>query len=196
MKDSSVPAFHNNPHFKEYDPYRPQQWDPAKPLDRRLKLKRTLRRPFVMDLGDGARTMDGWRGITGLPIIERHWYFAVGCKVFDGLCINQGAFDEIDCASCIKSTFESFIKGCKHREFYIDPFGTRRCVACKDELGQEEDPDIYEEDDSPEEDDPPERDDVECIVNDRWSKNYRSWNIQGRWNQTEQDGAGGAPWMS
>jgi hypothetical protein len=152
-------------------------------IQRESKIRRTIKRPFVIDLGEKLKRMEGWIDGKGRPLYRRHWYNAVGCKVFDGLCINQADFNEIDCAQCIKSTFESLINGCRHREVYVDQYGTIRCVDCKDELGQMEDSDVFEDDDPGEISDPMERDDADSISNHPLCRNYRSWNLEGRGSQ-------------
>lgn len=163
----------------EYTPYREIDSESSFAPPR---LRRTVRRPFIVNLGDSLHRMeDCYR--EGKPMYRRRWYHTVGCSVFDGICINQDDFEEIDCASCIRSTFECFIKGCSHKEFYVDRHGTRRCTSCKIELGQDEDPDIYEEDDFREADDPPERDDPEMFLNLPREETYRKWNIERRFNQ-------------
>lgn len=96
--------------------YRWKDLDPGKDsLAPRPKLRRTLKRPFVTGLGETDKISDFYIGRSGRPVVHRTWYHGVGCSVFDGLCINQEEFEKIDCLACIKSTFESFIKGCPHR---------------------------------------------------------------------------------
>jgi hypothetical protein len=178
------------------NPYRSQLWDPGREKpEARPKLRRTVKRPFVSDVGEHAEELKNYIGRSGRRLIRRTWYHGVGCTVFDGLCINQTEFEEIDCAACIRSTFESFIRGCKHREFYVDQYGTRRCVDCKDELGQDEDPDSHEDDDPGEEDDfkeydgtEHEMDDVDLLLNRRVYGNCCSWNIEGKWDQRPIEG--------
>ena len=92
---------------------------------------------------------------------------------------------EIDCALCIRSTFEAFIKGCDHREHYVDPYGTIRCAACKAELGQMEDSDVFEDTDPREIDDPDECDEDDILH--LKSRIYASWNLDDRWNQVPPD---------
>ena len=198
FKEVQEPQIYNS-WTEPCNPYRSQAWDPGseKP-EPRPKLKPTVKRPFVTDVGEKAELMQNWIGRSGGSLIRRRWYHGVGCSVFDGLCINQAEFDGIDCAACIKSTFECFIKGCKHREFYVDRHGTRRCVDCKTELGQDEDPDSHEDDDPGEEDDfkevegaEDEMDDVDLILNHRLFRNYCSWNIEGKWDQRPPEGKQG-----
>jgi hypothetical protein len=173
-------------------PYRcdyrtPDEKFPALPTD----LKRSVKRPFIIPLGceiqrTNTATCSHHSGMI-LPILKREWYHGLGCMVFDGLCANQSDFSKIDCAACIKSTFESFIKGCDHAETYVDQYGTRRCVACKDELGQDEPDDMPEEDDFLEDCDPREEDIPEDILNS-YNPNYRTWNLEGRFDQREEAG--------
>ena len=150
------------------------------------KIKPTLKRPFIIpEVEDGppkiTRIWNGnrWEAATkkGPPI--------VGCAVFDGLCICQENHDEINCKECIKATFEAFLKGCRHREVYVDQYGTVRCAACKIELDQVEDSEPYEADDFLEEDDPPETDDADMILNgeDFKYQKYRTWGLEGAENQ-------------
>lgn len=164
----------------EYTPYR--QTDAGSGFGA-PQLKRTLRRPFIVSMQETIQRLDNWKGVDGRPVHRRKWYHSVGCGIFDGICINQENFDEIDCAQCIRSTFESFIMGCQHREFYVDQYGTRRCAACKAELGQDEDADVFEEDDFLEEDDPAEVCDPEIFLNRSDYGSYRKWNLERRFDQ-------------
>ena len=182
----------------EYTPYRsvegPNGTNPTVPL---AKIKRTIKRPFVIppkvssEISKGIPTYYVIEGKYRIRAVTYKWLFGVGCSIFDGLCINQDDFSRIDCAACIKSTFESFIKGCEHQEAYVDQYGTRRCVACKDELGQDEPDDPPEmgdhsEDDDPagEEDDPPEYSYPESFLDRKGMEAYNSWNLEGKTDQS------------
>lgn len=175
-----------------YDPVRAEVYDlgDREGVTDRPKLRRTLKRPFIIDLGENHEILDDWLGLNGDPVSRRTWYHGFGCAVFDGICINQTEFLAIDCAACIKSTFESFVKGCKHNKTYIDQHGTRRCAVCKDELGQDELDDFLECDDFPENDDPLEKGeadeygDPDILLSCAEMTGYRSWNIDGKLDQT------------
>jgi len=179
-----------------YNPYRSHEASEnerfnAPPVTR---LKRSIKRPFIIPLKP-KRKLEGREYcltngyyIYNQKAVQYEWYMGVGCFIFDGLCINQDDFNKIDCASCVKATFENFIRGCKHTSVYTDQYGTRRCMSCKDELGQNEtdDPlemDDFSEDDTPLEPEPLEYANPEIFLNREDMKGYRSWNLEGKVDQ-------------
>lgn len=180
-----------------YSPYRSHK----APEDERFsappvtRLKRTTKRPFIIPL----KLEEKWEGreyyltngnIYNQKAVQYRWYIGVGCLIFDGFCISQDDFNKIDCASCVKATFEDFVRGCKHTDTYTDQYGTRRCMRCKDELGQDEpdDPpemDDHSEDDTPQEPEPLEYGDPEIFLNREDMGHYRSWNLEGKTDQCQ-----------
>lgn len=181
----------------EYTPYRSKDTPigsrPDVPI---LKIRPTKKRPFIIPPKVNSKVLEStfFRSIDGVhrQAVSHTWYFALGCSVFNGLCINQDDFNKIDCAQCIRSTFESFIKGCAHENYYVDHHGTRRCVACKDELGQDEPDDVPEMDDFSENDDvleegddPHEYGDPEIFLGQQGMEGYSAWGIENKVDQTQ-----------